>query len=59
MMRSAIASTSFSLWVMKMTDTPCAAQRADDVEELVGLLRRQHGGRLVEDEDVGAADRAP
>ena len=30
-------------------------QRADDLEELVRLLRRQHGGRLVEDQDLGAA----
>ena len=28
---------------------------ADHVEEFVGLLRRQHGGRLVEDQDVRAA----
>ena len=31
------------------------AQRAQDVEQLVGLLRRQHRGRLVEDQDAGAA----
>ena len=34
---------------------PVRLQAADDLEELVRLLRRQHGGRLVEDEDVGAA----
>ena len=30
-------------------------QAADDLEELARLLRRQHRGRLVEDQDVGAA----
>ena len=30
-------------------------QALDDREQLLRLLRRQHGGRLVEDEDVGAA----
>ncbi len=30
-------------------------QRADGDEELVDLLRRQHGGRLVENEDAGVA----
>jgi len=30
------------------------AQAADDVEQLVDLLRREHGGRLVEDEKLGA-----
>ena len=28
---------------------------AEDGEDLLGLLRRQHGGRLVEDEDPGVA----
>ena len=57
--RSAISSTSFSLWLMKMIDLPCVGEAADDLEELLRLLRRQHGGRLVEDEDVGARGRAP
>ena len=34
---------------------PLGDEAAEDLEELDGLLRRQHGGRLVEDEDVGAA----
>ena len=55
MIRSAISSTSFSLWLMKMIDLPCAVRLAHDREELLRLLRREHGGRLVEDEDVGAA----
>ena len=54
-MRSAISSTSFSLWVMKMIDLPALGQAADDLEQLLRLLRRQHGGRLVEDEDVRLA----
>ena len=37
---------------------PSLRQRAQDAEELVGLLRRQHAGRLVEDQDPGAAIRA-
>ena len=31
------------------------AQGAEDAEELVGLPRREHAGRLVEDEEPGAA----
>ena len=31
------------------------AQRAQDVEQLVGFLRGQHRARLVEDQDAGAA----
>ncbi len=49
------SSTSWSLWVMKMIDLPSRLERAQDREQLVRLLRRQHGRRLVEDEDVGAA----
>ena len=30
-----------------------APQRAQDLEQVQGLLRRQDGGRLVEDQDVG------
>ena len=30
-------------------------ERAKQLEQRIGLGRRQHGGRLVEDEDVGAA----
>ena len=38
-----------------MIDLPSAFRRAEDREQLGRLLRRQHGGRLVEDQDVGAA----
>ena len=31
------------------------AQRAEDAEQVIGLVRRQHAGGLVEDQDVGAA----
>ena len=54
MIWSATSSTSLSLWVMKMTVVPVAVS-ADDPEQLLGLGRRQDGGRLVEDEDVALA----
>ncbi len=54
-MASATASTSSSLWLMKMTVTPSAVSSRSDAEQLVDLLRHEHRGRLVEDEDAGAA----
>ena len=54
-MRSAIARTSSSLWLMKTIESPRAVIVAQRAEELLGLLWRQHGGRLVHDEDGGAA----
>ena len=56
-MRSATSSTSRSLWVMNTIDLPCVDQAAHDREELVDLARRQHGRRLVEDQDVGFAEQ--
>ena len=50
-----ISSTSGSLWAMKMTVRPCCDQRADGDEELDDLLRREHRGGLVEDQDAGVA----
>jgi hypothetical protein len=47
--------TSRSLWVMRITVTPRPRSFAQDVEQLVGLLRGEHGARLVEDENAGAA----
>ena len=54
-MASATASTSSSLWLMKMIVTPSAVELAQRCEELVDLLRHEHRGRLVEDEDAGTA----
>ena len=54
-MRSAMSSTSWSLWLMKMIDMPSRDEGLEDAEELDCLLRREHGRRLVEDEDVRAA----
>ena len=59
LIRSAISSTSCSLWLMKITDMPSRISVREDLEEVDRLLRRQHGRRLVEDEDVGVAGRAP
>ena len=53
--RSAIALTSLSLWVMKTIDLPASASAAHDGEQLVGLLRGEHRGRLVEDQQVDVA----
>ncbi len=52
---SATLSTSSSLWLMKMTVTPSAVELAQRLEQLVDLLRHEHGGGLVEDEDARAA----
>ena len=57
--RSAISSTSFSLWLMKMIDVPLRLEALDDREQLARLLRRQHRGRLVEDQDARRRGRAP
>ena len=49
------SSTSPSLWVTMTTVRPGVAQAAQHVEEQPGLLRRQHRGRLVEDQHLGVA----
>ena len=51
---SVTSRISRSLWVMRTTVLPSAAERAEDAEQVVGLLGRQHGGGLVEDQHVGA-----
>ena len=55
-MRSAMASTSFSLWLMKMIDLPSAWS-----ERMIGRAppppAASDGRRLVQDEDLGAAER--
>ena len=53
-MASATDSTSSSLWEMKMTVMPSRFSSREVAEQLVDLLRHQHRGRLVEDEDAGA-----
>ena len=48
---------SRSLWVISTTVTPRSFRVAQDAEQLVGLLRRQHRARLVEDQDARAAEQ--
>ena len=52
--RSLMAATSRSLCVMKMIVPPPARSRSRIDVELVDLLRRQQGGRLVEDQGPAA-----
>ena len=54
-MRSATSRTSRSLWVMKTIEVPGRLELAHDRHELVGLLRGEHRGRLVEDEHLRVA----
>ena len=56
-MRSATASTSRSLWVMKTIDLPWSIRLRTIAEEFVDLARREHGRGLVEDQDVGFAEQ--
>ena len=53
--RSATSSTSWSLCEMKMIDFPCAFSSAMIAKSSRRLLRRQDGGRLVQDEDLRPA----
>ena len=55
LIRSAISSTSCSLWLMKMTDMPSRVSVRRIAKRSIASLRRQHRRGLVEDEDVGAA----
>ena len=48
-------STSASLWLMKMIDRPLGDHLRQRGEQRLALLRRQHRGRLVEDQDARAA----
>ena len=52
---SVTAMISRSLWVIRMMVLPCALQLPEDAEEMIGLVGRQHAGRLVEDQRIGAA----
>ena len=49
---SAISRTSRSLWVMKTIALP-SSKRTHHPHQLIGLLRREHGGRFVEDQILG------
>ena len=51
----ASARTSLSLCEMKRMVRPCLLQGAQAAEQFLGLGRRQHGRRFVEDEDAGVA----
>ncbi len=53
--RSVNAMISRSLWVMKTIVLFCDFSTLQHREQLIGLGRRQHGGRLVEHEDLGPA----
>ena len=55
--RSATARTSRSLWVMKTIEVPPSFRDAHDLDQVVGLLRGEHRGGLVEDEHLGVADQ--
>ena len=57
--RSEISMTSLSLCVMKMTVLPPSTRFADSREEILRFTGRQHGRRLIEDEDLSARDTMP
>ena len=50
--RSAMASTSPSLWLMNTTLRPSAAIEWSVAEQLLDLLRGEDRGRLVHDQDA-------
>ena len=52
---SVTAMISRSLWVIRMIVLPSRLQVLEDAEQVVGLGRGQHAGRLVEDQDVALA----
>ena len=51
-MRSAWLSASSSACEMKIIATPLRRSDPHQVEQMVGLLRRERGGRLIEDDDA-------
>ena len=53
--RSAISSTSSSLWLMKTIDFPSARRRRRFSNRSPRLRRGEHRGRLVQDQDLDAA----
>ena len=50
--RSQSSNTSSSRWLTNRTATPRAAQRPDDREQPLDLVRRERRRGLVEDEDA-------
>jgi hypothetical protein len=52
---SVTAMISRSLWVISRMVLPSALSCFEDPEQVIGLGRGQHAGRLVEDQDLGAA----
>jgi hypothetical protein len=52
---SVTAMISRSLWVIRRIVLPSSLQDFEDPEEVIGLRRRQHAGRFVQDQDIGAA----
>ena len=54
--RSATVSTSLSLWEMKTIDVPSSASARRTRKSSCGLLRGEHGGRLVEHQHLRAAE---
>ena len=58
-MSSATASTSSSLWEMKMIVMPSRLSSREVVEQLVDLLGDEHRGGLVEDQDAWRRGRGP
>jgi hypothetical protein len=55
---SVAAMISRSLWVMRMTVLALAFKGFQQLEQGIGFRWGQHGGRLVEDQDIGAAIEA-
>jgi hypothetical protein len=46
---------SRSLWVISRMVLPSDLSCFEDLEQVIGLRRGQHAGRLVQDQDLGAA----
>ncbi len=51
--RFAVSKTSWRLWEMITTASPCSPRRAHEREHLLGLRDPERRGRLVEDHELG------
>ena len=49
---SAISAISLSLWEIMIDVMPCALQLAQQVEQVLGVVVVERGGRLVEDQQL-------